>query len=72
MGDKYVVTAAHCTVSYNASDLWVRVGDTSLDEEFEATSFTVGVANIKQHPGYTTSTYQNDITLIIYKNVEIY
>ena len=52
VGDKYVITAAECTDGKAPSDLSVRVGDTSLDEEFEATSFTIGVANIKQHPGY--------------------
>ena len=45
MGDKYVITAAHCVDYSNVVDeVKVRVGDTSLDEEFEATSFTVGVA----------------------------
>ena len=44
MGDKYVITAAHCIKDMNIDDVKVRVGDTSLDEEFEATSFTVSVA----------------------------
>ena len=52
MGDKYVITAASCTEGKGPSDLFVRVGDTSLDEEFEATSFTIGVAKITQHPGF--------------------
>ena len=62
MGDKYVVTAARCTDGYDASDLWVRVGDTLLDEEFEANSFTVSVASIKQHPDYDYP--QNDIAVL--------
>ena len=44
MGDKYVITAAHCVEDMNIDAVKVRVGDTSLDEEFEATSFTVSVA----------------------------
>ena len=64
MGDKYVVTAAHCTDGQNPSYLFVRVGDTSLDEEFEATSFTVGVAAIKQHSGYNSWTLENDISVL--------
>ena len=44
MGDKYVITAAHCIQYFDIDDVKVRVGDTSLDEEFEATSFTVSVA----------------------------
>ena len=52
MGDKYVITSAHCTEGENPSNVFVRLGDTSLDEEFEATSLTLGVANIIQHPGF--------------------
>ena len=42
MGDKYVITAAHCVQYFDIDD--VKVRDTSLNEEFEATSFTVSVA----------------------------
>ena len=64
VGDKYVVTAAHCTSGQNPPYLFVRVGDTSLDEEFEATSFTVGVAAIKQHSAYNSWTLENDISVL--------
>ena len=64
MGDKYVITAAHCPDGYDASQLWVGVGETSLDEDFEAKSFTLGVAKIKQHPNYNRSTFQNDIAVL--------
>ena len=64
MGDKYVVTAAHCTAGQSAASLFVRLGDTSLDEEFEAEAFTVGVAAIKQHSQYDSSTLQNDISVL--------
>ena len=42
----------------------IRVGDTSLDEEFEAPAFTIGVAAIKQHPQYNGGTLQNDISVL--------
>ena len=42
--------------------LVIRVGDTSLDEEFEATAFTIGVKAIKQHPDYRIVT--NDISIL--------
>ena len=42
----------------------MRVGDTSLDEEYEANSFTVDVATIKMHPDYSNSTGQNDIAVL--------
>ena len=64
VGDKYVITAAHCTEGSSASSLFVRVGDTSLDEIYEATSFTVAVAAIKQHPNYNSGTLENDISVL--------
>ena len=64
MGDRYVVTSATCMNGVDASDYRVRIGDTSLDEEFEATSFTVKVASIKQHPNFDSETSQNDIAIL--------
>ena len=64
VGDKYVITAAHCTYNEFAGNLYVRVGDTSLDTEFEATAMTIGVAAIKQHYGYDASTKANDIAVL--------
>jgi len=64
VGSKYVVTAAHCTDGLSPADLMIRVGDTTLAEEWEATSFTYGVAAIKNHPNYDTSTLANDIAVV--------
>ena len=64
VGDKYVITAAHCTDGQAASGLFVRVGDTSLDTEFEATAMTIAVSAIKQHPQYDSSTTANDIAVL--------
>ena len=64
VGDKYVVTAAHCTDGQSASNLFVRVGDTTFDELYEATSFTISVAAIKQHSGYNSGTLENDISVL--------
>ena len=66
VGDKYVVTAAHCIAlaSFDASKIKVRVGDTSLDEEFEANSFTVDVKSFTNHPNFDVSTYLNDISVL--------
>ena len=64
MGDKYVITAAHCVDGEKKRDILVRVGDTSLDEEFEATSFTVDIASIKQHPDFDSETFHNDIAVL--------
>ena len=64
VGDKYVVTAAHCTDGMAADSLSVQVGDTSLDTSFEAMSFTIAVTAIKQHPDYDPSTTANDISVL--------
>merc|ERR1719384_1854520 len=64
VGDKYVITAAHCTDGQSASGLFVRIGDTSLTTTFEATAMTVAVAAIKQHPQYDSSTTANDIAVL--------
>merc|ERR1711990_705171 len=66
VGSRYVITAAHCTVGLSPGDLFVRVGDTTLDEEFEAKSFTFDVANIVIHPDYIYNDTHvlNDIAVV--------
>ena len=66
VGDKYVITAAHCTDENLPEDLFVRVGDTSFDTIYEATAITVAVQRIKQHPNYSQqSGYPvNDIAVL--------
>ena len=59
-----MITAAHCTDGLCAEQIQVRVGDTTLDEEFEATSFTIDVATIKQHPDFNYFTLTNDIAIL--------
>merc|ERR1719333_654759 len=54
VGDKYVITAAHCTDGSSPGDLYIRVGDTTLASNFEAEAFTIAVAAIKQHPNYNS------------------
>ena len=64
VGDKYIVTAAHCTDGATINDLFVRVGDTILGTEFEAEAFTYEVCEIIQHPGFSWSTFENDISIL--------
>ena len=64
VGDKYVITAAHCTDGWSPSDIFVLIGDTTLDTDQEATSFTVAVRNIEEHPGYNSETVANDIAIL--------
>ena len=65
VGDRYVVTAAHCTDGSSAHNLFVRVGDTILATEAETASFTVQVAEIRQHPDYNSANVQNDISILV-------
>jgi len=64
VSDRYVVTAAHCTFGASPSDLFVRVGDTILATEFEATAFTYGVEEIINHPNYDDYSLSNDISIL--------
>ena len=64
VGDKYVITAAHCTDGQNPADLFIRIGDTSLDTTFEANAITIAVSAIKQHEYYDPSTTANDIAVL--------
>ena len=64
VGDKYVITAAHCTDGQNAADIFVRIGDTSLDTTFDSLAMTIAVSKIKQHPSYDPSTTANDISIL--------
>ena len=65
VGDKYVITAAHCTVGEEPSNLFVQLGDTTLDTNQEVASFTFKVNRIINHPNYgSPSKYSNDISIL--------
>ena len=69
VGDKYVVTAAHCTAGSQAGDLKVLLGDTILNgEKNEASSFIINVANIKRHGQYDSQATRNDISVLELKH----
>ena len=53
MGDKYVITAAHCTESVTPEDVKVQIGETVLYNFYEAYSAPFGVASIIRHPNFT-------------------
>jgi len=64
VGDKYVITAAHCTVGQAPSELFVQLGDTTLDTNEEVASFTVAVDRIINHPDYQSQQVSNDISIL--------
>ena len=64
VGDNYVITAAHCTDGMRPNNIFVRLGETSLDTTYESYSKTIGVKKIIQHPAYDSSTFANDISIL--------
>merc|ERR1711909_18435 len=65
VGDRYVVTAAHCTDGQSPENLKVVVGDTTFNMNNEGTSFVMNVKTIKNHPSYATnSQVDNDIAVL--------
>ena len=63
VGDKYVITAAHCTVQ--TSDIKVIIGDTTLGVANDTTRFITNVSKIRQHPNYNPITKENDIAVLV-------
>ena len=64
VGDKYAVTAAHCTDGVDPQDMTVVVGNTDLGSFNDALSFSIAVKTIIQHENYDPSTTQNDISIL--------
>ena len=65
VGDKYVVTAAHCTVGSAPSGINVLIGDTTLGVADDTTRFIKSVSEIRQHPNYNDNTLENDISVLV-------
>jgi len=65
VGDKYVITAAHCTNGEHPNDINVLIGETTLGVANDKTVFIRNISEIKQHPEYDLKTkYQNDIAIL--------
>ena len=60
IGAHTVLTAAHCTAGFGASDLRVKYGGTDRT----ALSKSISVTEIITHPSYNPSTSDSDFTLI--------
>merc|ERR1719341_590069 len=66
VGDRYVVTAAHCTKGRHPENFTVLIGDTTLGVANGNTINFRNVSEIKQHPEYDWKTkYQNDIAVLV-------
>ena len=68
VGDRYVITAAHCTEGFHHDNITVLIGDTNLGGSNDTTEFIKNVSEIKEHPEYTRrsdSTVTNDIAVLV-------
>jgi len=65
VGDKYVITAAHCTDETSPVNILVDVGDTLLATRMEAFSAYMEVSQIIQHPSYNPVAFSNDISILV-------
>lgn len=61
LGDKWVLTAAHCVDSPNASLFKMNVGEYDLSDGAEN---AVDIANIFIHPLYDDEAFNNDIAIV--------
>jgi len=65
VGDRYVITAAHCTASSSPGSINVLIGDTTLGVANDTTRFIRTLSEIRQHPAYDSSTTENDIAVLV-------
>jgi secreted trypsin-like serine protease len=61
LGDKWVLTAAHCVDSADASQFKMNVGEYDLSDGAEN---AIDIANIFIHPFYESGEFDNDIALV--------
>ena len=68
MGDRYVITAAHCIYEeLHPNNITVLIGDTTLGVAKANTQFIRNVSEIRQHPDYVygKKPYSNDIAVLV-------
>jgi len=64
ISDQWVLTAAHCTISKNAEDIEVLLGEHDYYDDYETESLRAGVAEIINHWNYDDPTTDNDYALL--------
>lgn len=64
VGERHVVTAAHCTYGKTPGSIKVLVGDTNLATKHDATAFMKNVSKIINYPQYTSEKIENDISIL--------
>ena len=71
VGDRHVITAAHCVHDQTPEDIHVIIGDTTLGIANDTTRFTLNVSEIRNHPKFED--YPFDISVLVLSSpVDLY
>ena len=73
VGEKHVITAAHCVHLRGKDEFKVLVGATNLLVSEESTNpsvqrFIKDLADIRVHPWYNDQTFSNDVAVLVFKD----
>lgn len=63
ISSRYVVTAAHCTIGFQATNITIRLGAYNMKEPTQEVK-DILVSRIRRHPDFQRSTYMNDIAVL--------
>lgn len=69
---RHILTAAHCLYNTSTEDTIVRLGDHDLTKANESNARDFDIAQIRLHAEYDTATYENDIAIIVIKQLVDY
>ena len=65
VGDRHVITAAHCINGGHPDNLTVLIGETTLGVGNDKTAFIRNVSEIIKHSKYNETSMQNDIAVLV-------
>ena len=65
MGDRHVITAAHCIYEERPDNLTVLIGETTLGVANDKTAFIRNVSEIIKHSKWNETSIQNDIAVLV-------
>ena len=65
MGDRHVITAAHCLDGAHPDAFTVLIGETTLGVANDKTAFIRNVSEIIRHSKYNETSLQNDIAVLV-------
>lgn len=66
IGDRFILTAAHCVVSYQVkpSVLTLSLGDYDVSTKSDGPYIAAKIETVRIHPSYSRSTLQNDVAVL--------